>query len=98
MGTYFPYERFVELSNANGVGFLAAFNALQFQPPVNEIIRSNDRNKGVKKGDTVDTNGIRKKFNGKQWRRLCGKPGCNKTYKNNHQEEEEGKKGVAGGE
>jgi hypothetical protein len=76
MGTYFPYDRFVELS-ANGVGFLAAFNALQFQPPVNEI-RSNDRNKGVKKGDTVDTNGIRKKFNGKQWRRLCGKPGCNK--------------------
>jgi hypothetical protein len=77
MGTYFPYDRFVELSSANGVGFLAAFNALQFQPPVNEI-RSNDRNKGVKKGDTVDTNGIRKKFNGKQWRRLCGKDGCNK--------------------
>ena len=41
MGTYFPYDRFVELS-ANGVGFLAAFNALHFQPPVNEI-RSNDR-------------------------------------------------------
>ncbi len=32
-----------------------------------------------KKGDVVSTpNGIRKKFNGKQWRRLCSKPGCSK--------------------
>ena len=30
-----------------------------------------------KKGDVVTTpNGIRKKFNGKQWRRLCSKDGC----------------------
>ncbi|KAE9551676.1 hypothetical protein FO519_005116 [Halicephalobus sp. NKZ332] len=36
------------------------------------------QNKGVKKGDTVSSNGIRKKFNGKQWRRLCGKDGCTK--------------------
>lgn len=29
-----------------------------------------------KKGDVVSTpNGIRKKFNGKQWRRLCSKEG-----------------------
>ncbi|XP_071548691.1 uncharacterized protein [Panulirus ornatus] len=32
-----------------------------------------------KKGEVVTTpNGIRKKFNGKQWRRLCGKEGCSK--------------------
>jgi hypothetical protein len=32
-----------------------------------------------KKGDVVRTpNGIRKKFNGKQWRRLCSKDGCTK--------------------
>ena len=31
------------------------------------------------KGDVVSTpNGIRKKFNGKQWRRLCSKDGCTK--------------------
>ncbi|CAG9759331.1 unnamed protein product [Ceutorhynchus assimilis] len=32
-----------------------------------------------KKGDVVSNpNGIRKKFNGKQWRRLCSKDNCNK--------------------
>ncbi|XP_064471893.1 protein capicua homolog [Ornithodoros turicata] len=32
-----------------------------------------------KKGDIVSTpNGIRKKFNGKQWRRLCSREGCTK--------------------
>ncbi|XP_026824235.1 protein capicua homolog isoform X2 [Ooceraea biroi] len=32
-----------------------------------------------KKGDVVATpSGIRKKFNGKQWRRLCSKDGCSK--------------------
>ena len=32
-----------------------------------------------KKGDVVAApNGIRKKFNGKQWRRLCSKEGCSK--------------------
>ncbi|EFP10206.1 CRE-GEI-3 protein [Caenorhabditis remanei] len=32
-----------------------------------------------KKGEIVTTQcGIRKKFNGKQWRRLCSKEGCNK--------------------
>ncbi|CAG0888641.1 unnamed protein product [Cyprideis torosa] len=32
-----------------------------------------------KKGDVVSMqNGIRKKFNGKQWRRLCSKEGCSK--------------------
>ncbi|KAJ8923865.1 hypothetical protein NQ315_010447 [Exocentrus adspersus] len=32
-----------------------------------------------KKGDVVSNpNGIRKKFNGKQWRRLCSKDGCTK--------------------
>lgn len=32
-----------------------------------------------KKGEIVTTpGGIRKKFNGKQWRRLCSKEGCNK--------------------
>ena len=32
-----------------------------------------------KKGDVISTpNGIRKKFNGKQWRRLCSKEGCSK--------------------
>nr|XP_012147638.1 PREDICTED: protein capicua homolog isoform X2 [Megachile rotundata] len=32
-----------------------------------------------KKGDVVTTpSGVRKKFNGKQWRRLCSKEGCSK--------------------
>lgn len=32
-----------------------------------------------KKGDVVTTpSGIRKKYNGKQWRRLCSKDGCTK--------------------
>ncbi|CAJ0561723.1 unnamed protein product, partial [Mesorhabditis spiculigera] len=32
-----------------------------------------------KKGEIVTTpGGIRKKFNGKQWRRLCSREGCNK--------------------
>lgn len=36
-------------------------------------------NAKYKKGDIVSTpNGIRKKFNGKQWRRLCSKEGCTK--------------------
>lgn len=31
------------------------------------------------KGDVVSTpSGVRKKFNGKQWRRLCSKEGCTK--------------------
>lgn len=33
----------------------------------------------VLQGDVVKTpNGVRKKFNGKQWRRLCSKEGCTK--------------------
>ena len=40
------------------------------------LINPNNR---FKKGDIVSTqNGIRKKFNGKQWRRLCSKEGCAK--------------------
>ncbi|CAJ0948938.1 unnamed protein product, partial [Mesorhabditis belari] len=36
-------------------------------------------NQRYKKGEIVTTpGGIRKKFNGKQWRRLCSKEGCNK--------------------
>ena len=41
--------------------------------------RSPTMNTRYKKGDVVSTpNGIRKKFNGKQWRRLCSKEGCTK--------------------
>ena len=41
--------------------------------------RSPNSNQKYKKGDVVSTpNGIRKKFNGKQWRRLCSKEGCTK--------------------
>ena len=40
------------------------------------VINPNQR---YKKGDIVlATNGIRKKFNGKQWRRLCSREGCQK--------------------
>lgn len=36
-------------------------------------------NQKYKKGEIVTaSNGIRKKFNGKQWRRLCSKEGCQK--------------------
>lgn len=41
--------------------------------------RSPSTSQKYKKGDVVSTpNGIRKKFNGKQWRRLCSKEGCTK--------------------
>ncbi|KAL5020008.1 hypothetical protein ScPMuIL_002900 [Solemya velum] len=41
--------------------------------------RSPNSAQRYKKGDVVTTpNGIRKKYNGKQWRRLCGKEGCTK--------------------
>lgn len=41
--------------------------------------RSPSSTQKYKKGDVVSTpNGIRKKFNGKQWRRLCSKEGCTK--------------------
>ncbi|XP_061164260.1 protein capicua homolog isoform X1 [Saccostrea echinata] len=41
--------------------------------------RSPSSTQRYKKGDVVSTpNGIRKKFNGKQWRRLCSKEGCTK--------------------
>ncbi|KJH41749.1 hypothetical protein DICVIV_12270 [Dictyocaulus viviparus] len=41
-------------------------------PPINTTQR-------YKKGEIVtNPGGIRKKFNGKQWRRLCSKEGCNK--------------------
>ncbi|XP_043539243.1 protein capicua homolog [Chiloscyllium plagiosum] len=60
-----------------------------------------------KKGDVVCTpNGIRKKFNGKQWRRLCSRDGCMKEsqrrgYCSRHlsmrTKELEGGAGTAGG-
>lgn len=41
--------------------------------------RSPSNNLKYKKGDVVSMpSGIRKKFNGKQWRRLCSKEGCTK--------------------
>ena len=41
--------------------------------------RSPNPTQKYKKGDVVSTpKGIRKKFNGKQWRRLCSKEGCTK--------------------
>lgn len=41
--------------------------------------QTNALQRQYKKGDIVSApNGIRKKFNGKQWRRLCSKDGCTK--------------------
>ena len=57
----------------------------QQQPPPNQqqqgarIRASMYMGQKYKKGDVVFTpHGIRKKFNGKQWRRLCSKDGCSK--------------------
>ena len=45
-------------------------------PSTYSLINPNQR---YKKGDiVVAANGIRKKFNGKQWRRLCSREGCQK--------------------
>jgi hypothetical protein len=45
-------------------------------PTTYSLINPNQR---YKKGDiVVAPNGIRKKFNGKQWRRLCSREGCQK--------------------
>uniref|UniRef100_A0A7E4V6Y3 HMG box domain-containing protein n=1 Tax=Panagrellus redivivus TaxID=6233 RepID=A0A7E4V6Y3_PANRE len=81
MDAYFPYNTIGKLSVSSGIGFLPGLNGLQFQTDLHAStseVKHVDKNKGVKKGDTVDANGIRKKFNGKQWRRLCGKDGCTK--------------------
>ncbi|UJR34035.1 hypothetical protein I4U23_021448 [Adineta vaga] len=42
--------------------------------------QTNNKFQGIKKGDifTMGNTGIRKKFNGKQWRRLCGMDQCQK--------------------
>jgi hypothetical protein len=42
--------------------------------------QTNNKLQGIKKGDifTMGNTGIRKKFNGKQWRRLCGMDQCQK--------------------
>lgn len=43
------------------------------------VLFANNAFSKFKKGDIVSgSNGIRKKFNGKQWRRLCSKDGCTK--------------------
>ena len=42
-------------------------------------VHASHQQKQYKKGDVISApNGIRKKFNGKQWRRLCSKEGCSK--------------------
>lgn len=47
--------------------------------PSSLMSSTNNNNHKYKKGDIVSApNGIRKKFNGKQWRRLCSKEGCTK--------------------
>lgn len=56
------------------------------QPPGGQLTPGGSQTSAVgialqkyKKGEVVTTpGGIRKKFNGKQWRRLCSKDGCNK--------------------
>ena len=53
-------------------------NHLMNMTPGSGSLTGNTPNK-YKKGDIVSApNGIRKKFNGKQWRRLCSKEGCTK--------------------
>ena len=49
-------------------------------PPLGQDASNQSGNfQRFKKGDIVATpNGVRKKFNGKQWRRLCSKEGCSK--------------------
>lgn len=53
----------------------------QMSSSSNQASGSNGSSNGNKyrKGEVVTAaNGVRKKFNGKQWRRLCGRPGCPK--------------------
>ena len=65
--------------NASNVSLTAGF-ALSNGQLLDQLAAGNPlaQNK-YKKGDIVSAaNGIRKKFNGKQWRRLCSKENCNK--------------------
>ncbi|KAK6034214.1 hypothetical protein COOONC_28281 [Cooperia oncophora] len=58
--------------------------ALSKKPLIVSSVDSDDdqntsQQQRYKKGEIVtNPGGIRKKFNGKQWRRLCSKEGCNK--------------------
>ncbi|OQR73718.1 hypothetical protein BIW11_09562, partial [Tropilaelaps mercedesae] len=75
-------------NNNNTVYKLAPQGSLIQQPPTqssfslgaqNLLPSSQPEEHKFKKGDIVSTpNGIRKKFNGKQWRRLCSRDGCTK--------------------
>lgn len=48
-------------------------------PSSSSLITTGNTPNKYRKGDIVSApNGIRKKFNGKQWRRLCSKEGCTK--------------------
>ena len=60
----------------NNTSFLNNCSPVDKSPTTNTQTSFNN-NQRFKKGDIVASgNGVRKKFNGKQWRRLCGKVGC----------------------
>jgi hypothetical protein len=63
------YSSYVSKANAT-------LNSNNLGATTYSVINPNQR---YKKGDIVlASNGIRKKFNGKQWRRLCSREGCQK--------------------
>lgn len=74
-----------EFEGANGCGNVSNHQKTQKRPASrnrgeNIVSRTpTPTQQKYKKGDIVQTeNGVRKKFNGKQWRRLCSREGCNK--------------------
>ncbi len=63
-------------NNASKAQQLSGSSSISSLPSTYSLINPNQR---YKKGDiVVAPNGIRKKFNGKQWRRLCSREGCQK--------------------
>ncbi|CAH8479416.1 unnamed protein product [Schistosoma rodhaini] len=65
-GKFYPPNSKWISPGASGSSIAAALTAVNIQ-------------QRFKKGDVVKTpNGVRKKFNGKQWRRLCSREGCTK--------------------
>ncbi|MCP9265917.1 Protein capicua-like protein [Dirofilaria immitis] len=66
------------LSKSSFVSILADFVCLNSGLGHTGGLRYFHNNKDIKRGNRNDTGRDSQKFNGKQWRRLCSKEGCNK--------------------
>nr|CAH8831830.1 unnamed protein product [Trichobilharzia regenti] len=75
-----PTSSIVPLANNSLLLEPTRFNSLNSTgTSITATLTTMNMQQRFKKGDVVKTpNGVRKKFNGKQWRRLCSREGCTK--------------------